>query len=704
MGKMKNRLLKKIENSTYMTSIRAGIIQTIPVVILGSLTLILQTFIGSLDSSSKVLEVIMDILSIVYQSTFGIMSVITTVLISVKCLETKKENVNIYVGIIIALTCFFILSGGITNSISAEAFGVEGMFTSIISSVMGTAIYSGISDFFKEKSIMLHGGYPEIQDIVNGILPVVCTVMIFAFFNEFISYITAADSFNDLFILIIGKLADHIGRNLLSGILFIFLSSVFWLLGIHGTDVLEPLTKELFVPAMDINEALAAAGEAPTEILSKTMFDVFVFMGGCGALISLLIGIFIFSRGKINRRLAKIAAPSMVFNVNEIMVFGIPIVMNPIFFIPFILTPIVCFLTSWTAMTLGIVPIPVNEVEWITPVILNGYLATGSWTGGMLQAVNIVIGIFIYRPFIKMYDTAQQKNAVTQIEKVTKVMKEAESTGKEVFLLERKDDIGYAAKNLEADIIHYVKNGKTDMYYQPQYDEKDNCIGFEALLRFKTELYGVIYPPLVIELMRESGRLCELEKYVFTYVANDMEKIYNAVGYKVKVSVNITPENLLNKEFVDFLVELSHRFDHNHGDICIEVTEQTHFEVTEQVEKVFEKLRRQGYLFAIDDFSMGSTSVKYLKKNLFDIVKLDGNLVKNVDGRDNEREIVSSIIILAKSLGIKVIAEYVENRKIQKQMEELGCTLYQGYFYSPAVAVDKLEYTVNEIKERLKPD
>ena len=96
-----------------------------------------------------------------------------------------------------------------------------------------------------------------------------------------------------------------------------------------------------------------------------------------------------------------------------------------------------------------------------------------------------------------------------------------------------------------------------------------------------------------------------------------------------------------------------------------------------------------GLLLAIDDFSMGQTSLHYLKDCIFDVIKLDGSLIKELFAHKNSREIVSSITGLARSLNMTVLAEYVETEEQKNALHEIGCDCYQGYLYSPAVFVDE---------------
>lgn len=119
--------------------------------------------------------------------------------------------------------------------------------------------------------------------------------------------------------------------------------------------------------------------------------------------------------------------------------------------------------------------------------------------------------------------------------------------------------------------------------------------------------------------------------------------------------------------------------------MCIEITEQMAIKSDSEFEKALNQVKNLGFMIAIDDFSMGSTSIKYLQKNQFDIVKLDGSIVKEMMTNERSREIISSIVYLAKSLNFKVLAEYVETEEQMQALKEIGCDYYQGYHFSKAV-------------------
>lgn len=693
---------EKLEKNKALINIRAGLVVAIPVLLLGSFALLFNSLIDLAEVNNIAINFLQRVLTVIYDSTFGILSLIMAFTISSKWFQNQSAEINPRVGVVSVLISFLILNGGLVTADGSSNIGVKSMFTAILVSTLASWLFIKLSLLARKLKLVSLGGDLEFQDVLNSALPFSVTIVIFALFNEIIASLTGLNSLNEYLVWIVEKLSEHMTRNLLSAVLFILFIGVFWIFGIHGSNVLEPMTQQLFTPAIEINEKLVAAGEAPTEIFSKTFFDVFALMGGCGATLSLLFAIFIFSRNRRNRKIAITSAPVMLFNINEIMVFGLPIVLNPILIIPFLITPVVMVITSFLAMQTGLVPLPINEVQWNIPFILSGYLATGSIAGSLLQIFNIGIGILIYAPFVKMYDDSQTISTTEQMNNVVNCLKEAETTGKPIVLMSKNDDVGYVARSLGTEIMQAIQMEKIKIYYQPQYDKDNNCIGVEALLRYHTETYGFIYPPLVIQLARESGNLVKLEEYIFKNVLKNINEIYDSIGGKVKLSINITPDTLVTDEFVNFLKGYTLLYDKNKVDICIEVTERTYLDITPRVEKIFEQLHKLGYTLAIDDFSMGSTSIKYLKKNYFDEVKLDGELVRNVNGNGNEREIICSVISLAKSLNIDVVSEYVENIEIKQELEDLGCELFQGYLYSPAVEASELKNVLNDFKDRIE--
>ena len=124
--------------------------------------------------------------------------------------------------------------------------------------------------------------------------------------------------------------------------------------------------------------------------------------------------------------------------------------------------------------------------------------------------------------------------------------------------------------------------------------------------------------------------------------------------------------------------------------LWIEITEQDILLQTDVVVRKLEELKKQGHKLLIDDFGMGHNSILYLQEGIFDEVKLDGHLVTQLPGNGRSRDIISGIIRMARSLDLRILAEYVETKEQRDILAELGCGFYQGYYYSRPLPMDKL--------------
>ena len=146
----------------------------------------------------------------------------------------------------------------------------------------------------------------------------------------------------------------------------------------------------VYMPAQLANQA----GEA-SYIFSNGFFEA-----GLMHILGLIIALLVFSRNESWRSVAKFSLPAMLFNIQEPIVFGLPIMLNPIFLIPYVLAPLANTLVGWLAISWGIVPVFKYVVPWATPMLFSGTIGTGSLMGGVLQVIWLIMDIFIYAPFV----------------------------------------------------------------------------------------------------------------------------------------------------------------------------------------------------------------------------------------------------------------------------------------------------------------
>ena len=254
--------------------------------------------------------------------------------------------------------------------------------------------------------------------------------------------------------------------------------------------------------------------------------------------------------------------------------------------------------------------------------------------------------------------------------------------------LSRNDSVGMIAKAMAEQLRSDVENEAVPVFYQPQVDDMGRVIGAEALLRWKYK-EETVYPPLVISLAREDGCYETLTWCVLNTVCRDLYRIRERVEPDFQMSANIVAEQLNNEKLIRNMIRLAMDYDVN-NQLILEVTEETSLVNLPYIGENIELLSENGIFMAIDDFSMGQTSLKYLRSNRFRYVKLDGGLVRQIVDNARCREIVGSIISLGKNLGFRVVAEWVENEEIRNVLLDLGCTMFQGYLYSPAVPFEDL--------------
>lgn len=676
--------LAKMESYRLIRSVRAGLTIAIPILMIGSFSLLIRTFAGYFPA----LIFIEELAELLYQCTFGILSVLLTGCLAWGALQTEEKPLpGDWIVPPAAIMVFIILNGGL----KLESAGAVGTFTAVCAAFFTSFTYCWLRRKMPAEHFFTPGADYNFNQALTAILPMLAVLLSAAVFNEGIRLIFHTESFQDVFVLLSNTLFRHMGRGLISSALFVFLSSVLWLLGIHGTNVLENVSRTLFQEGMQINVAAVAAGLEPTEIFTKTFLDNFVFIGGCGTLICLLIALMLFSRQRVNRTLAKTAVIPMLFNINELMIFGLPVMFNPVFVAPFLLTPLICLFTSSLAMGLGWVPLCVQGVEWTTPALISGYMATGSWAGVVLQIVNIAIGVGIYAPFVLLYDKILIRQSQWQMSELIAMQNEQMEQGKPTNLIGAHGMVGNFAKLLAAEMKYDLQQNHIEMGYQPQFDADNHCFGVEALLRYTHPRYGKVPPPLIIDLAKETDQLQTLELAVFTQVLQA-----DFSGIDAVISMNVTVDTLKSEVFADFLRHHPVPKDR----YCIEVTEQNTLLLDDAMRQRLKEFKDLGYSLAVDDFSMGSTSLKYLQSSQFELVKLDGSLVKNARENESGRQIIQSILYLAQSMNFTVIAEYVETAEVRDLLKALGCTHYQGYLYSPAVPLEQLRDVIREIENQ----
>ncbi len=672
-----------------LISVRNGLTYMIPLILLGSMALLILSL--PVPAYQSMMEKVFGVewknfFGYVQDGTLNILSLLMVVCVSYSfAVEGNEKNRHISPIIVSAVSlCSFIAISGISGEgFSISKFGAVGIFTAMLTSIISSVLFIKLSsvEFFR-VNVFTDGAGALFNNAMSALFPTVITVGIFAAFNLLMVSVFKISDIQEFLSSALLSLFSRSDSDFSSGILFIFFIHILWFFGVHGSNVLEPVAQAIFVPALAENAALVMSGQNPTLIITKTFLDTFVLMGGCGTTLCLIAAILISGKHKNQLHLARVSLLPVMFNINELMIFGIPIVLNPVYLIPFLGVPVVLTVFSYICVYLGLVPHTFQAVEWTTPIFLSGYISTGSINGSILQLFNLILGTFCYIPFVKLAENVSKARMKKSLKKVYTMYKQCEERGMVLSLLSRQDDIGSISRFLTINLEHDLQNEEILLFYQPQVNFEGRVTGVEALLRWKHGSYDYIYPPLVIALADEARLMDRLGYWILETACRDLKKMNESGLEDIVVSVNVSAVQLESRHFPDNLKAIMKKYDIDPCNLKVEITEQLALTSGTRIIDQIIAVKKLGVRLAMDDFGMGHSSLMYLKEYDFDTIKLDGALVKEITSKSSCCNIISSIISLGKSLNYSVIAEYVEKEEQKNILHELGCDNYQGYLFS----------------------
>ena len=301
----------------------------------------------------------------------------------------------------------FTYSGILSNYTAAT-----GLFTGLIVAIVGMEIYNMFRKNDSLKIKMPEQVPPGVARAFEVLIPTCLTAIVVGAVGLVCQLATGAE-LNALIYNVIQKpLQNIIGNNLVAVCIMYVIIMLFWCVGIHGNNMVAAVKEPIFRPLLYANTAAYTAHHEIPYVMNLTMIQMFAEFGGSGVTIGLVIAILIFSKREDNRTIAGISVVPGLFNINETMTFGIPLVLNPILDIPFILAPVVTVIIGYILVSSGFCPKIVLEVPWTMPPVLFGFVATGGKPmGAVAQLIVLAVSVLVYIPFLIAYEKFQAKQA-----------------------------------------------------------------------------------------------------------------------------------------------------------------------------------------------------------------------------------------------------------------------------------------------------
>lgn len=409
-------MAKTIGENKYLVAIRDGFLLSTPLLIVGSVFLLIANFpLPQWDSwmSAILGDNWSSMMSVPADASFDVMTILAVVGIAYSL--AKQFKVDAIQASIISLVSFFILTPYTTfftpensteiynvTSIPLKWTGSSGLFLGMIIALVSTRLFVWVLD--RGWTIKMPDGVPPtVVKSFEALIPSFVIVTIMFVVNWLVS-LTSYGSLQDVIYKFLQTPLLSLGNTLGAMVVAYLFLHFFWFFGINGGSVVgavfNPVLRALSVENL---EAWKSGHEIPN-IITGQFQDMFATFGGAGSTLSLIIIMLIVCKSQRIKKLSQLSLVPSIFGINEPIIFGLPIVLNPLLLIPFVLVPTVNIIIAYFAMKVGLVGFTNGiQLPWTTPPIISGFLVSG-WQAAVLQFLLIILGMAIYYPFIKVLD------------------------------------------------------------------------------------------------------------------------------------------------------------------------------------------------------------------------------------------------------------------------------------------------------------
>ncbi len=401
-------IASKLGQNKYLLVLRDAFMLAFPLTMFGSLVVVINNLPFFSDELKGTLG---NLFGNGQNATMSIMTLFVT--FGIGYYLTKTHDVEPIFGGAVSLAAYLIVTpfatvteGGemITGVLTTDRLGAKGMFIGIIAAFLAAEIYSRIT----KKGIVIK--MPEavpaaVAKSFAAMIPAIITLTIFTLVNAFVTGVFDTN-LHDVVYNVIQKPLVGLGSGLPATLIAVFFVQLLWFFGLHGQIIVNSVMDPIWNTLMLDNFEAFQKGEALPHIVTKPFMEIFtVGMGGSGSTLIVVILMAFVMKSRQLKDVGRLALAPGIFNVNEPVIFGMPIVLNAAIFIPWLLAPLVSTTFNYLVMAAGIFPTPTGvTVPWTVPVFFNGMLATNSIMGGVLQLIDMALIGVIWYPFLKILD------------------------------------------------------------------------------------------------------------------------------------------------------------------------------------------------------------------------------------------------------------------------------------------------------------
>ncbi|EME3572068.1 MULTISPECIES: PTS sugar transporter subunit IIC [Enterococcus] len=400
--------MAKIGTQRHLLAIRNGVVSTLSLILIGTFFMVFINL--PFPGWNEFIAPYSATIVLPFRITMGLMAIYATFVMGSDL--AKSYGLDSVTGGILSLGTFFMLQVPVNVLTPEEAplgwvlpmssLGASGMFAGILSMIFAVEVYR----FFKKRNItikMPEQVPPAVARSFEALIPgaVILT-------TTWLIRSVAGFDVNAALLSLFEPLTNILGNNLLGVLLPMFLIHLLWSFGIHGMSIVGAVVRPMWLIMLDENAKALADGTAATKlpyITPEQFYQWTVTIGGAGATIVVSVLFLFFCKSKFLKEVGRFSIIPGIFNINEPMIFGAPMMLNPYMFIPFNLVPLVLTIVSYFAVKLEMVNGFTVLPTWTLPAPIGGYLSAGNdWRVVVLIVINTLIAFIIYYPFVKAYD------------------------------------------------------------------------------------------------------------------------------------------------------------------------------------------------------------------------------------------------------------------------------------------------------------
>jgi cellobiose PTS system EIIC component len=406
-------IAEKVDDNKYLSVIKNAFSMYMPFIIVGSFASLGNVLITSETTglakfeSFKFLTALKPAFSALSFATMGIMTI--SIIVILAALLARKNHENEILSAIVALGAYISI---VPQSIASIVDGVEklvsglpeasinssGLFIGMILTILVVELFNKLCKIEKIKIKMPPQVPSAISKSFNVLIPIFITLFVVAIFGRMFVLLTGI-YLNDFIYQILQVPMEVFLQTPAGTIGLAIFSQLFWVVGIHGGLVISPLRSPIMAAALAANIAAVEAGNAPTNAVTMSTWRAFINIGGAGLVFSLIIALFIASKRKEQRAIAKIGLIPSIFSISEPVSFGLPLVLNPTYAIPFVFSAGISSVITLLAFQFGILTPNFVDVPYGLPIIMNAFLGWGI-NGVIVQIIVIAAGVLTYLPFV----------------------------------------------------------------------------------------------------------------------------------------------------------------------------------------------------------------------------------------------------------------------------------------------------------------